>query len=256
MIHDDIVVAVGQTVDLPMTMRVASVAETITVSGESPIVDTKAMGTATNFSQNELEKIPTSRDPWALLRTVPGVTVDRVNIAGNETGQQSNFQSKGTRSVDAVWTMDGVVITHMAAIGSSPTYFNYDNFDEIEVSTSGQDIRQPTGGVGLNFVVKRGTNQLKGGVRGFFTSDSLEATNLLGELRDLGVTPETADHIGQISDYGFELGGPIVKDKAWVYGRGPTRTSGCSGSRPRPSTAPCSRRSTSRATGRRRRRTW
>ena len=217
-IHDDIVVAVGQTVDLPMTMRVASVAETITVSGESPIVDTKAMGTATNFSQNELEKIPTSRDPWALLRTVPGVTVDRVNIAGNETGQQSNFQSKGTRSVDAVWTMDGVVITDMAAIGSSPTYFNYDNFDEIQVSTSGQDIRQPTGGVGLNFVVKRGTNQLKGGVRGFFTSDSLEATNLPGELRDLGVTPETADHIGQISDYGFELGGPIVKDKAWVYG--------------------------------------
>jgi hypothetical protein len=218
LIRDHIVVAVGQTVDLPMTLRVASVAETVTVSGESPIVDTKAMGTATNFSQSELEMIPTSRDPWALLRTVPGVTVDRVNIAGNETGQQSNFQSKGTRSVDAVWTMDGVVITDMAAIGSSPTYFNYDNFEEIQISTSGQDIRQPTGGVGLNFVVKRGTNQLKGGVRGFFTSDALEATNLPTELADLGVTPETADHIGQISDYGFELGGPIVKDKAWVYG--------------------------------------
>ena len=62
-IRDGIIVAVGQTVDLPMTMTVASLQETVTVSGESPIVDTKAMGTSTNFNQNELEKIPTSRDP-------------------------------------------------------------------------------------------------------------------------------------------------------------------------------------------------
>jgi hypothetical protein len=217
-VRDGIVLVVGQTVDLPMTMRVAAVEETITVTGDTPIVDTKAMGTATNFTQNELEKIPTSRDPWALLRTVPGVVVDRVNIAGNETGQQSNFQSKGTRPVDAVWTMDGVVITDMAAIGSSPTYFNYDNFEEIQVSTSGQDIKQPTGGVGLNFVVKRGTNEFRGGARGFFTNDSLEATNLPAELRDQGYTSETADHINQISDYGFELGGPIMRNRAWIYG--------------------------------------
>ena len=138
-------------------MKVATVQETITVTGESPIVDRKAMGTATNFTQAELDKIPTSRDPWALLRTVPGVMVDRVNIAGNETGQQSQFQSKGTRPADAVWTLDGVVVTDMAAIGSSPAYFNYDNFEEIQISTAGQDIKQPTGGVGMNFVVKRGT---------------------------------------------------------------------------------------------------
>ena len=217
-IRDGIVVAVGQSVDLPMTMRVASVQETVTVSGESPIVDTRAMGTATNFNQNELEMIPTSRDPWALLRTVPGVLVDRVNIGGNETGQQSNFQSKGTNPRDAVWTMDGVVITDMQAMGSSPTYFNYDNFEEIQISTSGQDVRQSTGGVGLNFVVKRGTNDLRGAARGYFTNDSLEATNIPQELLDQGVTADTADHNDQISDYGFELGGPILKDKAWLYG--------------------------------------
>ncbi len=217
-VHDDVVVAVGQTVSIPITMKVASVQETVTVSGQSPIVDTKATGTATNFSQNELELIPTSRDPWALLRTVPGVMVDRVNIAGNETGQQSNFQSKGTRPADAVWTMDGVMITDMAAVGASPTYFNYDNFDEIQVSTSGQDIRQPTGGVGLNLVVKRGTNEFKGGARGYFTNHALEASNVPAELAAAGVTPETADHNDQISDYGVELGGPIVKNRAWIYG--------------------------------------
>lgn len=217
-IRENIELKVGQNVELPITMKVASVAETVTVSGQAPLVDTKSTGTATNFTQSELASIPTSRDPWALLRTVPGVMIDRVNIGGNETGQQSTLQSKGTRGADAVWTMDGVVITDMHAIGSSPTYFNYDNFEEIQVSTSGQNIRQSTGGIGLNFVVKRGTNQLKGGVRGFFTNDALEATNVPAELAARGVTPATADHNKQISDYGLELGGPIVKDRAWAYG--------------------------------------
>ena len=218
LVQDELVVSVGTTVDLAVTMKVASVAESVTVTGESPIVDVKAMGTSTNFTQAELEKIPTSRDPWALLRTVPGVMVDRVNIAGNETGQQSNFQSKATRPQDAVWTMDGVVITDMAAIGASPTYFNYDNFDEIQVSTSGQDLKQPTGGVGLNFVVRRGTNQYRGNARGYFTHDSLEASNVPDELIARGVTPETADHNRQISDYTVDFGGPIVREKAWFYG--------------------------------------
>jgi hypothetical protein len=94
-IRDGVVVAVGQTVNLPITMNVASVQETVTVTGDSPVIDTRAMGTATNFTQDELARVPNSRDPWALLRTVPGVSLDRVNIAGNETGQQSWLRRQG-----------------------------------------------------------------------------------------------------------------------------------------------------------------
>jgi hypothetical protein len=217
-VRDGVVVAVGANVDLPFTMKVASVEETVTVTGESPIVDTRATGTATNFTQDELSRIPTSRDPWALLRTVPGVQMDRVNIAGNETGQQSNFNAKGASRNDTVWTMDGVQITDMSAIGASPTYFDFDTFEEIQISTAGQDIRQPTGGAGLNMVVKRGTNQFRGTARGYFTNDSLEGENVPDELRAVGVTPERADHNDQISDVGIEAGGPILKDKAWIWG--------------------------------------
>ena len=63
-------------------------------------------------------RIPNSRDPWALLRTVPGIIVDRINIAGNETGQQSNYSGKGTLGRESTWTMDGVVITDMSATGA------------------------------------------------------------------------------------------------------------------------------------------
>ena len=216
-VRENVVVAVGRTVDLPLSMKIATVAETITVSGESPVVDTKATGTATNFTADELNKIPTSRDPFALMRSVPGVLVDRVNIGGNETGQQSNFASKGTRPQDAVWTMDGINITDMAATGASPSYYNYDNFEEIQVSTAGQDIKQPTGGMGLNLVVKRGTNAFHGGARAYFDNDALQSSNVPDELAAAGVTPDQADHNKQIGDYGYDIGGPIWKDHAWFY---------------------------------------
>ena len=90
--------AVGQTVQPAVDDERGGVQETVTVTGESPVIDTKAMGTATNFTQDELARVPNSRDPWALLRTVPGVTLDRVNIAGNETGQQSAFVVEGRPS--------------------------------------------------------------------------------------------------------------------------------------------------------------
>jgi hypothetical protein len=217
-IREGVVVTVGQSVLLPMTLGVAAVQESVTVTGESPVIDTKAMGTSTNFTQDELSRVPNSRDPWALLRTVPGVSLDRVNIAGNETGQQSSFVAKGQRQGDSVWTMDGVPITDMATAGASPTYFDYDAFDEIQISTGGNDIRQPTGGVGLNFVVKRGTNQLKGTGRMYYTGEELESTNLPDELIARGVTPETADHNQQISEVGVDVGGPIVKDRLFFWG--------------------------------------
>ena len=217
-VRENVEVRVGQNVELPVPMRVATVEETITVTGESPIVDNKQMGTATNFTAAELEKIPNSRDPWALLRTVPGVVMDRVNIAGNETGQQSSFVGKGARTADGTWNLDGVEITDMAAIGASPTYFDYDAFEEIQISTSGADVKQRTGGIGLNFVVKRGTNQFRGQAKGVFTNDALEGCNVPDELTARGLNCDTSDHNDQISEYGFDAGGPLWRDRAWIWG--------------------------------------
>lgn len=216
-VRPDVRLVVGQNVEVPFAMKVATVQESVTVSGASPIVDTRKTGTSTNFTQDELSRVPNSRDPWALLRTVPGVIVDRINIAGNETGQQTNYSGKGSLGRESTWTLDGVVITDMAATGASPNYFDYDAFEEIQISTSNHDIRQPTSGIGMNMVVKRGTNQYRGTARGYFTNDRLEWSNVPDELRARGITPDSADHNEQISDYGFDLGGPLVRGKAWGW---------------------------------------
>ena len=118
-VNRDVIVTTGQSVNLSFSMKVAGTSEVITVSAETPVVDTKRVGTATTLSKEELSQVPQSRDPWAVLKTVPGVLVDRVNVAGNESGQQSGFVSKGSLPSDTQWNLDGVVITDFNSNGAS-----------------------------------------------------------------------------------------------------------------------------------------
>ncbi|PYQ11845.1 MAG: hypothetical protein DMF80_20770 [Acidobacteria bacterium] len=146
--------------------------------------------------------------------------VDRVNVAGSESGQQSNFIGKGADPKDATWSLDGVVVTDMSAIGASPTYFTYDSFDEVNFATGGNDVRVATGGIGIGLVTKRGTNVFHGSANGYFTHDKLQSSNLPADLQgDPRLRgSDKADHTDQIADYSVDLGGPVVKDRLWFYG--------------------------------------
>ncbi|HYM23253.1 MAG TPA: hypothetical protein VEU08_08595, partial [Vicinamibacterales bacterium] len=67
-------------------------------------------------------------------------------------------------------------------------------------------------------ITRRGTNKYHGGARGYFAGSSMEGTNIPSDLVTAGVTPSTADHTNQLSDYGFDVGGPILENRAWFYG--------------------------------------
>jgi hypothetical protein len=234
-----VTIVTGQSATVNASLSVGGKTETVEVTGETPLVDVTKRGTGSTISNEQLKDVPNSRDPWGIMRNVPGALIDRVNIAGNENGQQASIAGKGSTTGDKVWTLDGLVITDMAATGASPTYYDFDAFQEINVSTGGGDLTMQTGGFGLGFVTKRGTNTFHGGGRYMSTDESLSSTNitpeLLAEINKGGTTnrlaggqdyckPETgnvrdkADHINNIKDYGFDLGGPIIKDKLWFYG--------------------------------------
>jgi hypothetical protein len=218
-VNREVVVTTGQNVNLSFGMRVATHAEEVTVTAETPIVDTKRVGTATTLTKDELTRVPQGRDPWAILNQVPGVLVDRVSVAGNEAGQQSVFVGKGAQFTDTMWSYDGVVITDVTSYGASSTYFDFDSFDEVNVTTGGGDLKVQTGGLGLNFVTKRGTNTFHGSARSFFSHNDLQSTNTPASLKgDSRLRDGKADHIEQIHDYGVDLGGPIIKDKLWFWG--------------------------------------
>lgn len=123
----DVVVSLGRNTSVPLVLT-AALEETITVTSESPLLDERKLSTGTNVSQIELEKIPTARDPWALLSQTPGVLVDRVNVGGSESGQQATFRAPGVAGNQNDFQMDGTSITDMAATGASPTYYDFDQF--------------------------------------------------------------------------------------------------------------------------------
>jgi hypothetical protein len=222
----DVIVNTGVNSNISFAMGVGTLSETVMVTAASPVVDIKKTGTATTLTTAELEGTPQSKDPWAVLKSVPGVIVDRVNVGGNESGQQSSFTGKGTTLSDTMWNLDGVVITDVNSGGASSSYYDFNAFEEVNISTGGNDLRQQTGGIGINFVTRRGTNKFKGT---FYVADNnhdMESTNLPGSEVSAsdsrlalpgGGFADKANHTDNILNRGFDIGGPIVKDKLWFW---------------------------------------
>jgi hypothetical protein len=215
-VHADVQVSIGFSAQVNATLELSTVQETVTVSGASPLVDTQETGTGATFDQNALQNIPSGRDPWVMLERTPGITMDRVNVGGSQSGQQSGFVSRGAGGGNTKWSVDGTDVTDMSATGSSPIYYDFDMIEELQVTTGGNDITQQTGGVGINVVMKSGTDRFKGSGRFYLTDESTQADNVTDEARAGGVGAGAP--IQRIQDYGAEAGGPIKAGRAWLWG--------------------------------------
>src|SRR3954466_6404834 len=211
-------VTAGSVIPLRVTLGVQGVSEQVQVAAETPVLQPKKQTISTNVTNQELQNIPTARDPWVVLQTVPGVVVDRVNVGGSESGQQSNYIAKGATTGDNTWFMDGIPITDMSALGSSPSYYDFDMFQEMQVTTGGADAQQSTPGVQLNFVLKSGSNTPHGSTRLYYENKNLQSSNVPADLVEtLGGVSGKGNRLTKYADYGVELGGPIMKDKWWGW---------------------------------------
>lgn len=208
-------VNLGRNADVTMTLN-PSVSQTITVTAEAPLLDTRRTGTGATVTEVELEEVPTARDPWVILQQVPGVLMDRINVGGNESGQQSTFVSKGSTSNEATYSVDGVNTTDMIATGGSSAYYDFGAFEEIQVATGGTDPRVQSPGAQINMVTKRGTNDFSGSGRYYLTDGSTQ-----GERK---IPSEASTYIGrtneidEVTEWGVEVGGPIIRDRLWLWG--------------------------------------
>ena len=215
-VKQDIRVTVGFSANVSTELAVSTVQEVVTVTGESPIVDTKETGTKQTFTLEQLQSIPSARDPWVILQQTAGIAMDRENIGGNMSGQQSNFVSRGANPFNTKWSLNGVDVTDMAATGASPTYYDFDAFQEMTINTGGVDVTQQTGGVGVNLITKSGSDKFRGSARLFETNHRLESNNISDAQRQQGAT--SGNPIQDVQDYGVEAGGPLKKGRAWIWG--------------------------------------
>lgn len=214
LVRKNIIVRVGSNVNLTLKLEQGTINEEITVTAAAPLVDVRKATVATNVTKDALQELPTARDPWVILELAPGVALDRENVGGNESGQQSNFVSRGVGRSGTNWNMDGVNVTDQISVGATPFYFDFDAFEEMQIQTAANDITSFTAGVQVNFVTKRGGNRFSGGGRIYYTSKSLEAENTPPEMTEEELQGNKVDHIGE---YGLNFGGPLIKNKMWFW---------------------------------------
>jgi hypothetical protein len=190
-------VEVSRSIELDQTMAVSSLEETLTVTGESPVVDAVHAGTTTNFNQEMLSNIPSSRTQFFdTAAYVPGV---KVNSVGSTT--MTIFGSSKN-----VITYDGVDVT--APGGGTFDYPNYDMMQEFEVKAIGvsADTAGFQGGQ-INMVLKSGSNTFRGSGSYYGSTNWLLANNTPQEL--------FPRHIDHNHDFNYTFGGPLRKDKIW-----------------------------------------
>ena len=217
--NNTVVVLSGAATPITARLGVAGTAETVVVTAATPVVDMRRNTTTTNVTMEELQDIPSARDPWVVMQTVPTVYVDRVNVGGAESGQQSNYNAKGAQATDNTWSIDGVPVTDMGATGASAFYYDFDSFQEMAITTGGADAQNATGGVQLNMVLRKGSNTPHFNTRYYFENQSLQAVNISPELAQaLGDTTGKGNRTDKYNDYGFDLGGPIFRDRLFIWG--------------------------------------
>src|SRR5207245_11654991 len=114
--------------------------------------------------------IPNARDPWVIIEQTPGMIMSGVNVGGNLSGQQTSFNAMGSSS-NQQWNINGAVISDIASGNSSPTYYDFDSFEEIQITTAGADASQQGAGVQVNFITRSGSNTFTGYGRFYDTND-------------------------------------------------------------------------------------
>jgi hypothetical protein len=211
-----VLVRLGRRLELPFTLEVGAISETIHVVAESPVVDTSSTTTGGILDSDQLARLPVPRRLPETLYMVPGVS--------SSTGAgRVNPSIAGASGLDNQYVVDGVNITNQGwgslgvfslAFGSLGTGVTTDFIQETEVKTGGFEAEygQATGGV-VNVITRSGNNAFHGSVFGYWRPPALEAS--WRQLQTKGGQVNTT--ATQNVDFGVTAGGPILRDHLFYF---------------------------------------
>jgi hypothetical protein len=203
------------TLTIPIDMRVGALAETVTVTGETPVVDVQTARRETVLSADVIETIPGNRSVGTLLNAVPGLVVNDGALAASPT--MTFFAARGGNINEGRMQINGMTVAAPFNGGGVSTYIlDSVNVDEVAVAVAGGLGETDIGGPTMNLVPRSGGNTFKG--QGFFNNsgDWSRGDNLTDELRAVGLR-ETPGIISSF-DGSISYGGPIKRDRLWFFG--------------------------------------
>jgi hypothetical protein len=200
-------VGLGRTVTLHVTMH-SAFKEEVVVSGAAPIIDTTSTEVGTNVDAKDFTNLPMQRNFASVILIAPGTAQDAVGVTVyGSTGAENGYFIDGINTTGVGWGLQGKVL-------------NFEFIQEAQVKTGGYEAEygRATGGL-INVITKSGGNAYHGDVFGYYegksTQDNLSDSTIKDAFQG-GVSSLISNH--KNSDYGFDLGGYVIKDKLWFFG--------------------------------------
>ena len=216
------------TLTINVELPLAGVQESLTIAGETPVVDFKSTTTAVNFTEELLEDIPNARDIWAAMAQAPGFQMGGYDVGGSHAGTQTGYITYGAESQNRT-LVEGINVTEGVDLNAG--YFDYGSFEEYQLGGAGNQVE--THGIGAfhNITVRSGGDVLEADVYFDYVGGGMVSDNVPSELEPgaPGVSAERDGYfapkggvargnpIDQQWDLNAGLGGPLVRGKAWWF---------------------------------------
>jgi hypothetical protein len=206
--------AVGFVATLDQALSLGTVAETVTVSGASPLVDVTNPATSVDLSSEGLEVLPTTRDGLkAFMAQVPGM---RTNLDVGASSMTDTIVIRAYGQQGAPWQMlEGIMFASSGGNGVQGAHVDFNAIESTRLQTVGSSAEMPRRGPFIDSVAKSGGNEYHGELVAYGSSDSLEADNVNEELRAQGVRNPPTLH--GMWDYSGAVGGRLIRNKLWFF---------------------------------------
>ena len=186
-VHQDIIVNADATSRADLRLQVGDLAETVTISGEAPLLDTTAVLNQTVMSREVLDTLPGTNDVWGIAKLVPAVTLNQYDVGGTNGFQQSTVTVHGSRNAsETAYLIDGMNIGSVGSDGGTVTmYYDPFMFEQINYQAGGVSAETSRGEILLdNMITQTGTNVLRGAMMFNGSNEHLQSNNITPELRE------------------------------------------------------------------------
>ncbi len=222
LVREGIELSTGFTANIDVQLTVGDIAETITVSGATPVVDIQNVDQRAVMDRELIETIPSGKSISALGLLVPGMTGAQAygtslqQDSGGLTAQiMQRMSIHGGNADDQVININGMDVAEPHTQGGDLGYFPPENFEEMAFNYSGNSAEFETGGVSINMIPREGANAFSGTVHTNFSFPALLANNLDDDLQSRGL--ESATELEENWSINPSFGGPIVEDRVWFF---------------------------------------
>ena len=201
------------TATLNVGMRVGALEETLTVTGDSPVVDVRTASTTQVISRDVWDTLPSARNVQAVAQLMPGVRMNVSDVGGSQAMQQQQFLVRGISGGNNTVSFDGMNLNSLLGDGATVPYFNDATVEEFSFQAGALDANTTAGGGRVSIIPKDGGNRFSGSGFVAYNGESWQSDNFTKELRDAGLVSRGA--IVRMYDFNSSVGGPLKQDKLW-----------------------------------------